>query len=402
MKKKISRIFEIIYKGSIRVRIYGLFYLCYPILRFIPIKKNKIVIDNYWGKGYGDNAKYICNYLLSTDKKLDIVWLYEPQYVSSPENDFPMGIRYVKNRTFKSLFEMYTARIWIDNVRKNFSINKRKGQYYIQTWHAGFSLKNIERNVADKLPPRYVKRAIKDSEMCDLLIFESSDMIEDVPYTFWYEGPLYRKGIPRNDIIINPKPEVIDKVYSTYNISKAKKIVMYAPTFRQNYDLKIDSQFLKNVVSFLSEKFDEEYVMLVRLHPNDTKSKESIFQDTSFGNTIIDDSSYNDMQELLCATDTLITDYSSTIGEMMVSEKKCFIYAYDYDQYMKDRGLLMDLSDLPFPISKNESELKKQINDFDNDEYLKTVRRFKKQHNVFESGHASEDIGNIILEQIES
>ena len=397
MKKKIKRIFEIAYKGSIRIWIYGLFYLCYPILQLFPIKKNKIVVDNYWGKGYGDNAKYICNYLLSTNKSLDIVWLYEPQYVTVPEKNFPEGIRYVKNRTFKSLFEMYTAKIWIDNVRKNFSINKRKGQYYIQTWHAGFSLKNIERNVADKLPPRYVKRAIKDSEMCDLLIFESSDMVKDVPYTFWYEGPLYRKGIPRNDIIVNPSYEIIDKVYSFYNISKSKKIVMYAPTFRQSYDLKIESQLLKNIVSFLSKKFNEDYVMLVRLHPNDTKSKEILFKDTSFGDGIIDASSYDDMQELLCAVDTLITDYSSTIGEMMVSEKKCFIYAYDYDEYLKDRGLLMDLSDLPLPISKNEVELEKQITDFDNDKYLKDVRRFKKQHNVFESGHASEDIGNIYL-----
>lgn len=402
MKKRVSRVFEIISKGSIRVRIYGLFYICYPILMLFPIKKNKIVIDNYWGKGYGDNAKYICNYLLSTGESLDIVWLYEPEYVSEPEKVFPKGIRFVKNRTFKALIEMYTAKIWIDNVRKNFSINKRSGQFYIQTWHAGFSLKNIERNVADKLPPRYVKRAIKDSEMCDLLIFESSDMIKDVSYTFWYDGPVYRNGIPRNDIIVKPTNEVINKVYGFYNIKKEKKIVMYAPTFRQNYALEIDSQWLKKVVAFLAKRFNEDFVMLVRLHPNDTKSKESIFRGTEFSDMIIDASEYDDMQELLCATDTLITDYSSTIGEMMVSEKKCFIYAYDYDDYLKDRGLLMELSDLPFPISKNLSELERQINEFNKEQYVKTVREFKKLHNVFESGHASEDIGKIILEQIES
>ena len=55
------------------------------------------------------------------------------------------------------------------------------------------------------------------------------------------------------------------------------------------------------------------------------------------------------MQELLCATDTLVTDYSSTIGEALVSNKKCFIYAYDYEKYKKNRGLVMDLIDLPFP-----------------------------------------------------
>lgn len=117
--------------------------------------------------------------------------------------------------------------------------------------------------------------------------------------------------------------------------------------------------------------------MLVRLHPNDTKNKERILGG-SLPQNIIDASDYEDMQELLCATDTLITDYSSSSGEALISEKKCFIYAYDYKEYSKDRGLLIDLDNLPFPVSTNQEELINQVYKFSNSDYLEKVERFKK------------------------
>lgn len=375
------------------------FYLLYPILIFFPVKKTKIVVSNFNGKGYGDNAKYICNYLLEQNCSLDIVWLIDQHWVIG-NGDCPDGVRTVPARSFRALFEMHTARIWIDNCRKSFYPLKRKQQFYIQTWHAGFSLKKIEKYVEEKLPARYIKTAKKDAKMCDLLLFETSNMIPDVPTTFWYEGATFRNGLPRNDLMINYDEQTIEKVYSHFNIERKKKIFMYAPTFRQEYDLEVDSQFLTKIVKLFAEKFNEEYVLLVRLHPNDVVNKAKILG-TEISETIIDASTYDDMQELLCAVDILITDYSSTVGEMLIMEKKCFIYAYDYEEYLKDRGLLMDIKDLPFPFALTEEELVECIQNFSMPEYVKNVRNFKKEHNVYETGHASQDIGNIILREME-
>lgn len=181
----------------------------------------------------------------------------------------------------------------------------------------------MERLVEDKLPPKYVKRAKKDSKMCDLLIFESANTISDVPYNFWYEGEMFRNGTPRGDIFINYDERLVRKVYDHYNIDYHKKIVMYAPTFRQGYDLEVDITFLERLTQTFEKRFKNSYVMLVRLHPNDTKNKERILGG-SLPQNIIDASDYEDMQELLCATDTLITDYSSSSGEALISEKKMF------------------------------------------------------------------------------
>lgn len=95
---------------------------------------------------------------------------------------------------------------------------------------------------------------------------------------------------------------------------------MYAPTFRQGYDLEVDITFLERLTQTFEKRFKNSYVMLVRLHPNDTKNKERILGG-SLPQNIIDASDYEDMQELLCATDTLITDYSSSSGEALISEK---------------------------------------------------------------------------------
>lgn len=396
LKKKISRIGFVLKSLFLRIIRYTAFYCSYPFLIIRPIRNNKIVVSSYFGKGYGDNPKYICEYLLSKRSDLDIVWLCKPEVIKEQSDLFPKRIRLVKNKSVRALIEMFTAKIWIDNCRKSFYPPKRKGQFYLQTWHAGFGLKRIENNATEKLKPRYVKLAKKDSKMCDLLVFESSDLFQDIGKMFWYDGEIFREGVPRNDVIVNNDPHVINKIYEYYQLSKEKKIILYAPTFRAGELVQVSPEFLEQVRKTFSEKFGVEYVMLVRLHPNDTENKELILGEIENTN-LIDASSYNDMQELLCATDVLVTDYSSTIGEALVSNKKCFIYAYDYEQYQQNRGLVMDLIDLPFPVVMNQKEFLENIRNFNLNNYLTNVKKFKKELNISESGHASQTLGDRLL-----
>lgn len=113
-----TRVFSRIFANSI-------FYLLYPILIFFPIKKNKIVVSNFNGKGYGDNAKYICNYLLEAKAPVDIVWLIDKHWVKE-NGGCPNSVRTVHVRSFQALFEMFTAKIWIDNCRKSFYPQKER------------------------------------------------------------------------------------------------------------------------------------------------------------------------------------------------------------------------------------------------------------------------------------
>lgn len=63
----------------------------YPISKLVylfPIKKNRIVIDNFGGKGYGDNPKYITNELIISGCNYDLIWLVD----NLASYDFPQQI----------------------------------------------------------------------------------------------------------------------------------------------------------------------------------------------------------------------------------------------------------------------------------------------------------------------
>lgn len=87
---------------------------------------------------------------------------------------------------------------------------------------------------------------------------------------------------------------------------------------------------------------------------------------------------------------------------MLVSKKKCFLYAYDYDEYMKSRGLVLDLEDLPFPVSKNSNQLIQQIRTFDEQDYFTSIERFNKRLGIFESGMASKELGDRIIMEMDN
>ena len=107
----------------------------YYFFGIFPIKKNKIFIQNFNGKGYGDNPKYIVEEILRRDLDFVLVWAVMPKL----SKNFPKGIKTVRYKSIRAIYEEATAKIWIDNCRKQLYVRKRKEQYYIQTWHGMIS-----------------------------------------------------------------------------------------------------------------------------------------------------------------------------------------------------------------------------------------------------------------------
>ncbi|EJG46211.1 wciY domain protein [Streptococcus pneumoniae 2070335] len=112
----------------------------------MPIQSNKIIFDNFGGRGFGDNPKYILEELVSREKNLDLVWVTKDREISIPE-----GVRVVKYGSYRSFYEWLTARVWVDNIRNSDRPWKRKGQIYLQTWHGSDGVKLIEKSVAGNL-----------------------------------------------------------------------------------------------------------------------------------------------------------------------------------------------------------------------------------------------------------
>lgn len=128
------------------------------LFRFLPISENKIVFDNFCGKGYGGNPKYIAEAILDSEAKdIDIIWLVDNFMSDEEKSLFPNNIRLVNNESIRGLLERATAKIWVDNVRHYHPIKKRTEQIYLQTWHGSMGAKRIEKDAENLLPKEYVK-----------------------------------------------------------------------------------------------------------------------------------------------------------------------------------------------------------------------------------------------------
>lgn len=358
---------------------------------FFKINNKKILFDNFLGKGFGDNPKYIAEQFLNSD--FNLVWL-----VSDLRTEMPPKIKKVKYGSLTHIYELATSKFWIDNVKHSLKIKKRTGQIYIQTWHGGLGLKKIEKSVENKLDPGYVKQSKSDSKLIDVFLSDCDFFTNKIIPDFWYNGKVLHSGFPRNDVFFRENSFIRNKVYSYFGIkSKKKKIVLYAPTFRNDHNTDVYNFNYMKVLNTCRKKFNEDYVIVIRLHPNVSSKGNFIKYDES----VIDGTNYPDMQELLAASDILISDYSSCMFDFMLKNGKTFIFARDYLEYKKnEREFLFDIKQLPFPFATCERELINNIENFDNTKFMNSCNAFLKDKGLIENGSSSKNVADFIKKSV--
>lgn len=369
---------------------WGFKIFLFYFFRMFPIKNNKVVITSYFGKGYGDNAKYIAEELLK-EEKFDIVWL-----LGDLSDELPNAIRKVKYDSFAAIYELATAKIWIDNCRKPIYARKRFNQYYIQTWHGDIGNKRVENDANDSLYNSYIKMAKRDSKMADLFVSGNQWMTEKYRTSFWYEGEVAKCGYPRRDILYSDT-EKIWFFKKKLGVSEDSKICLYAPTFRKAnngiIDLSVYDVDWDSVLNALKQRFGGEWTILIRLHPNISQYSKQL----SIPNKAMNVTDYPDMQELMAVSDICITDYSSSVYDFAVTKKPGFIFAKDLSDYLKDRGTYFDFSDTPFVVAETNEALIEAISNFDFVEYEEKHEHFYRDIlGMYSEGNASEYICGVI------
>ncbi len=381
-------------RGILRGCRYFLYVCMYRFFGLFPIKKNKIFIVSYGGKGYGDNGKYIVEALLSSGENYEIFWS-----VKDLNAEMPQGIKKVKYFSVKAVYHEATAKVWIDNTRKESWVRKRKKQFYIQTWHGDVGMKKVEKDTEAALPPLYVKAAKHDSKMADLFVSGNEWTSRLYRSAFWYDGEIAKVGYPRRDILY--KSSAVEGLKEKVGLPKEAHVLLYAPTFRSHQmycdtpDLSVYKLPWTEVLAAFSSRFGGEWIGALRLHPNVSKfAKELQLPDGVYNVT-----DYADMQELLAVADACISDYSSSPFDFSVTGKPSFIYATDYEAYKKDRDTYFTFEELPFPLAQTKEALLENITCFDEEAYAEKHRQFYEERiGLYEEGNASQRIVDRIRE----
>ena len=371
--------------------------ILFLVMRIFPIKQNRIVFNSYMGSGYGDSGKYICESLHKKygDKNIDIVWLVNSK---KNANTIPKWIRPVRQKTIASLYNQCTAKIWVDNARKRSYVLKRKEQYYIQTWHGGIMLKMIEHDAENELSYDYKKCMQADEKMVDLMMSGSRYTADIYRRAFKYDGEILQCGTPRNDYFNNIFSHAeINKIRKKLSLKEGQKILLYAPTFRTNYEHNPYDLDYDKIRKTLNNSSNSEWVILIRMHPAVKKNEYSV-QENAY---IKDVTNYPDMQELELLSDMVITDYSSVMFDYLQMNKPALLYVHDLNNYLEqNRKLYFNFKNLPFYVFERADDLTAFLGNPDFSDMNKKYSAFKKQIGLSETGHASEKIADIIVDKL--
>ena len=360
--------------------------------KVIPVDPNLILFESGIGKQYSDSPKYIFEELVKRDNNYKKVWVYNGNLPVKDKNT-----KRIKRLSPEYYYYLAKAGYWVNNQNFPTYLSKRKETTYIQTWH-GTPLKKMQFDI-ENIQGRddgYLNRVHSATKTWDYLVSPSPYASTAFRSAFRYEGEILETGYPRNDLFYREDVSAIANVVTDrLKIPEGKKVILYAPTFRDNqtsknnkftFDLNLDLERMK-------EALGDEYVLLLRMHvviSNKLRIPEG------YEDFVINVSKYSDIQELYLISDILITDYSSVMFDFANTARPILYYTYDLEDYRDNiRGFYIDFEgEAPGPFLKTTEDIIESITHIDeiNRQYEKRYSLFKEKYCGIEDGKAAKRI----------
>ena len=359
------------------------------LLFWLPVKKNRVMVYIHDRKGFTCNPKYIVKKL--TEKfgdKLEIIWVtMHPETCQELEE---LGVKVMKSNSKKQVIKYLRTRFFITNDAFPSWALHRPGQKWMNTWHGAMNYKHIGYDYLAPMSPLAARLFKIRNRQPDFFLSGSDFFTKDTAKSFRLSERVFvPSGLPRNDVFFENQEEICRKVRKHYNIGENKRMAIFAPTFRRGMKADTFGMDFELVCNALQEKFGGEWVILFRNH-NFVKGKQTF-------SGIVDVSGYHDMQELMCAADVLISDYSSCLYDYCMTKKPAFVYATDLENYMNnDRSFAYPFEKWPYPAAKTNEELEEQIRVFDQQEFEKKVAAHLQDVGAYDNGSASEQVAKLV------
>ncbi len=361
------------------------------IFHYIPVNQRRFVILRDWGLGYGCNPKYLCQYIIKNHLPFELIWL-----VNYYDDTMPKEIKQVRLSRISAVYYLSTAQVVVSTAKFRIPVKKKNEQYFVYIPHGQAGAKPC----LDEIPLKddFRQMAMEHSAIQDLFVASSEFQAKDFIDFYWCNCEILRSGYPRNDIYFQNNTRLSQQIRQTLSLPDNYSIVFYAPTFRDNGDASAYSIDLNRVILALENKTGQDWLVLVRLHPNLRYWYKK--PEIQYSERIRDVTDYPDIQELFLISDVVITDYSSTMFDFALTRKPVFLFATDVDEYIQMRGLKDMFFKTPFPLCRNNDELEQVIGDFNDIEYQKKLDKFNAVYKPLDDGHASERIINKINQAI--
>ena len=412
MKKLVLKILDRLQKNSyffrkVKIKVLDFYmYMKYKkISRANPTDENVVLFESFLGKMYADSPKAIYEYMLQDERFRDytFVWAFRKGKLKKVKGEFADPRTVLVTYKSTKYFEYFaSAKYWVTNWRIPNFVTKKKDQVMIETWH-GTPLKKIGLDSTFESNPlasqkRSHKLYLNDSKKYDYLVSPSAFCTKVFTTAFGLdrlkkEHILIETGYPRNDYLISHKPEDADAIKEKLGIPLDKKVILYAPTWRDNQHtigvgntLDVETHFN----GFL-DSISDDYVVIMRLHYMIANKVDL----SSYAGKVFDCSKLDDVNWLYVISDILVTDYSSVFFDYANLGRPILFYMYDLEEYQTQiRDFYIDLEELPGPIVQTEEELLNAVYHMDDirDEYKEKYQAFCDTYNYLDDGSAAKHV----------
>lgn len=331
---------------------------------FVPVDEKMVLFVSFMGKSFNDSPKAIYDFMNSQPGYQDLrcIWAFE-----HPEK-YP-ELETVKIDTPAYFNRALKAKYWITNTNIERGLHfKKKKQIYLNTWH-GIALKHIGNDCPGRkdFNFRSVNFLVVSGDY-DEKVFRSAFRAKEESYL--------RCGMPRNEELWLANEDRKKSLRSKLNIPESKKVLLYAPTWRDSTDGG-KSYSIKPPIHFeeWKKQLGDDYIVLFRAHHQTTK-----ILGVEFNEFVRDASDYPAVNDLMIASDLLITDYSAIAFDYSILCKPILCYAYDYDSYLKDRGTYFEIDErYPNKSCRTEEDLLRRIVSIDYELECERTKTFRDE-----------------------
>lgn len=359
-----------------------------------------IMFESFNGRQVSDSPKAIYDYMKENYPDYRLIWSADRRHMKEFSE-----VPHIRKFTLKWAKEMNKAKYWVTNSRNPGWMKKSENTVYIQTWH-GTPLKKLALDMDQVVMPgtdteRYKENFKKETKKWDYLIAPNKYSEDIFRRAFAFEGEMICSGYPRNDYLVKNKDnqQEIEKIKEKLNIPKDKKVILYAPTWRDDQYFTVGRYKFQMQMDIhkLKELYGEEAVLILRTHYLVAENMNT----EQYGDFVYDLSTHGDIKELYLISDIMITDYSSVFFDYSILERPIIFYTYDLEKYKDElRGFYFDFEKLaPGTLCETNESLQKEIEKALRNEYNinDEKKKFIKQFSEWEKGDATKKVVDIIV-----
>ncbi|OAZ16981.1 teichoic acid biosynthesis protein F [Lactococcus lactis RTB018] len=330
--------------------------LLFLLAKIVKVDDKLIIFSSFNGKAYSDNPRYLFEYLIENEAFADFqfVWAFKSKQKIE-------GARVVRFNSLAYYYLLSKAKYWF--------FNSKMAPYYY------------------KKREQMIKSYDDDARHWDYLISPSEFSSQAFATAFKIkEEQILEMGYPRVDYLVKFNPEEILKLKKVYGLPLDKKIILYAPTWRDNR-FGIRGYQFEMVVDFHKWKkiLGQNTIILFKPHYLISNIYQVPKNLTDFVYLMEPNADINDAYLM---SDSLITDYSSVFFDYANLNRPIYFYMYDFEEYEQElRGFYLNIpNDLPNDVITREDDLLVKINNEDFD--YERLRKFNQKFNLWNDGKA--------------